>query len=373
VISHEPTEWSADRPKYRPRRCRCSVRAAWSGCACDTVGPVAERTDGALLSLFRHGRPNPSRPLPAGKVIRTRTTLPLGSGEARSLAPAPHSRRVLMVGLYGPCDVTGFARPTSPERCLPTLDMSAGRIVVRRQPAVTSFTSTNSPMHSFAAWLQHRRDRRSKSTKPVPAGQPANGHSCVLVLLGVRLDGTKELLALAEGLRESTESWADLLRDCRRRGMRDPELVVDDGAIGAMEGSGRSVSPPPVIKGAGSTKPEILRTPFRSARSRARRRPCRKSTTPRTARTPRRPSRRSRKPTARSGPRLPRRSPTTGRAARLLRLPGRALGTLADHQSHRVHILHGQAADQGHPRGRQPGRRPRHGIQVGRVSPGTLA
>ncbi|SDP72979.1 Transposase (or an inactivated derivative) [Streptomyces sp. cf386] len=57
-------------------------------------------------------------------------------------------------------------------------------------------------------------------------------HSCVLVLLGVRLDGTKELIALAEGLRESTESWADLLRDCRRRGMRDPELVVGDGAVG---------------------------------------------------------------------------------------------------------------------------------------------
>jgi transposase-like protein len=57
-------------------------------------------------------------------------------------------------------------------------------------------------------------------------------HSCVLVLLRVRLDGTKELIALAEGLRESTESWADLLRNCRRRGMRDPELVVGDGAMG---------------------------------------------------------------------------------------------------------------------------------------------
>lgn len=49
--------------------------------------------------------------------------------------------------------------------------------------------------------------------------------------MGVRLDCTKELIALAEGLRESTESWADLLRD-RRRGMRDPELVVGDGAMG---------------------------------------------------------------------------------------------------------------------------------------------
>ncbi|MBW8706815.1 hypothetical protein MBT84_45025 [Streptomyces sp. MBT84] len=57
-------------------------------------------------------------------------------------------------------------------------------------------------------------------------------HSCLLVLMGVRVDGTKELIAIAEGLRESTESWADLLRDCRRRGMRDPMLVVGDGAMG---------------------------------------------------------------------------------------------------------------------------------------------
>jgi transposase-like protein len=65
-----------------------------------------------------------------------------------------------------------------------------------------------------------------------PKVRLGQAHSCGLVLLGVRLDGTKELVALAEGLRESTESWADLLRDCRRRGMRDPELVVGDGAMG---------------------------------------------------------------------------------------------------------------------------------------------
>ncbi|MER6076611.1 IS256 family transposase, partial [Streptomyces sp. NPDC001817] len=65
-----------------------------------------------------------------------------------------------------------------------------------------------------------------------PKVRLGQAHSCVLVLMGVRLDGTKELVALAEGLRESTESWADLLRDCRRRGMRDPALVVGDGAMG---------------------------------------------------------------------------------------------------------------------------------------------
>jgi putative transposase len=55
---------------------------------------------------------------------------------------------------------------------------------------------------------------------------------CLLVLIGVRADGRKELIALADGYRESTESWADLLRDCARRGMRAPVLAVGDGALG---------------------------------------------------------------------------------------------------------------------------------------------
>ena len=52
------------------------------------------------------------------------------------------------------------------------------------------------------------------------------------MILGVRADGTKELVALADGFRESAESWADLLRDCKRRGMRAPVLAVGDGALG---------------------------------------------------------------------------------------------------------------------------------------------
>jgi putative transposase len=55
---------------------------------------------------------------------------------------------------------------------------------------------------------------------------------CLLVMIGVRADGRKELVALADGYRESTESWADLLRDCARRGMRAPTLAVGDGALG---------------------------------------------------------------------------------------------------------------------------------------------
>ena len=55
---------------------------------------------------------------------------------------------------------------------------------------------------------------------------------CLLVMLGVRADGRKELVAITDGYRESTESWADLLRDCKRRGMTAPVLAVGDGALG---------------------------------------------------------------------------------------------------------------------------------------------
>src|SRR5215469_12197731 len=59
---------------------------------------------------------------------------------------------------------------------------------------------------------------------------------CLLVMIGVRADGRKELIALADGYRESAESWADLLRDCARRGMRAPVLAVGDGALGFWNG-----------------------------------------------------------------------------------------------------------------------------------------
>jgi putative transposase len=55
---------------------------------------------------------------------------------------------------------------------------------------------------------------------------------CCLVIVGVRSDGTKELVAITDGHRESTESWADLLRDLKRRGMRAPMVAVGDGALG---------------------------------------------------------------------------------------------------------------------------------------------
>jgi len=59
---------------------------------------------------------------------------------------------------------------------------------------------------------------------------------CLLVMIGMRADGRKEAIALADGYRESAGSWADLLRDCARRGMRAPVLAVGDDALGFWNG-----------------------------------------------------------------------------------------------------------------------------------------
>jgi transposase-like protein len=63
-----------------------------------------------------------------------------------------------------------------------------------------------------------------------------DGRLCALVIVGVRADGTKELVAVAAGTRESTEDWVGLLRDLRRRGMRAPVVMVGDGALGLWAG-----------------------------------------------------------------------------------------------------------------------------------------
>lgn len=55
---------------------------------------------------------------------------------------------------------------------------------------------------------------------------------CTLVIIGARADGTKEVIAVEDGYRESTESWLSVLRDLKRRGMAAPVVAVGDGALG---------------------------------------------------------------------------------------------------------------------------------------------
>jgi transposase-like protein len=55
---------------------------------------------------------------------------------------------------------------------------------------------------------------------------------CTLVIIGVRADGTKDLIVVEDGYRESTDSWSSVLRGLKRRGMRAPMVAIGDGALG---------------------------------------------------------------------------------------------------------------------------------------------
>ena len=56
--------------------------------------------------------------------------------------------------------------------------------------------------------------------------------ACLMVLIGADREGQKHLIALREGYRESAESWGDLIRDCRQRGLNQPALWIADGNLG---------------------------------------------------------------------------------------------------------------------------------------------
>jgi putative transposase len=56
---------------------------------------------------------------------------------------------------------------------------------------------------------------------------------CLLVIIGATPEGRKELVGLIDGVRESAQSWRELLLDLKRRGLSmGPELAVADGALG---------------------------------------------------------------------------------------------------------------------------------------------
>ena len=57
--------------------------------------------------------------------------------------------------------------------------------------------------------------------------------TCLLVMIGVGIDGKKELIAMESGIRESTQSWREVLLDLKFRGLtKAPKLAICDGALG---------------------------------------------------------------------------------------------------------------------------------------------
>jgi transposase-like protein len=87
----------------------------------------------------------------------------------------------------------------------------------------------------YESWKHRRLDKEYLyvwADGIYPKGGPIDESLCLLVVLGVTRTGSKELLALAEGYRESEESWKGLFRDLKERGVQWLGLVVGDGIKG---------------------------------------------------------------------------------------------------------------------------------------------
>jgi putative transposase len=83
---------------------------------------------------------------------------------------------------------------------------------------------------------------------------------CMLVLIGATLEGKKELVGFQAGVRESAQSWRELLIDIKRRGLEiAPDLAIGDGALGSGRPSMRSF-PAPGTSGVGFTRPPTCST-----------------------------------------------------------------------------------------------------------------
>jgi hypothetical protein len=158
---------------------------------------------------------------------------------------------------------------------------------------------------------------------------------CLLVMIGVRADGTKELVALTDGHRES--------------------------------------SPPPASNAAGSTRSPTSSTRSPSPHSPARGPRWPRSGTPKTASTPRPLPAPSWPSTAPSGPKRSRSSPTTSTCCWSATTTRRALGPPACHEPDRVDLRHRPPSAAGHQGARIAGGRRGDGVQAHRVRPATVA
>ncbi|GHE06521.1 transposase [Defluviimonas sp. 20V17] len=90
---------------------------------------------------------------------------------------------------------------------------------------------------TYEAW--HKRDLGARRFLYIWADgvyfkpRMAEEKQCVLVVVGADEYGRKELLAMTDGFRESTQSWREVLLDLKRRGLKqDPKLAIGDGALG---------------------------------------------------------------------------------------------------------------------------------------------
>jgi transposase-like protein len=176
-------------------------------------------------------------------------TVQCGAGELKVRAPRVHDKRAgqkftsaILPPYMRKSPRLEEAVPVLYLRGLSTGDFGPALAVLLGEEALRGFSSTT-VTRLLTIWQDEYRAwrRRSLAGKAYVYFWADGVHFNVrleddrlacLVIIGVRPDGTKEVIALEDGYRESTESWKILLRDLKRRGLPAPKLAVADGAVG---------------------------------------------------------------------------------------------------------------------------------------------
>jgi len=200
------------------------------------------RTPGGGTVLVRNGY-NPTRKIATGvgpvevSVPRTRNKLGVDENFKSSLIPA-YMRRSLTIDETIPLL---YLRGLSTGDFLPALEKLLG-------PEVSGLSAVNISRlkgiwkPEYEAW--QKRDLSDRQYCYVWVDgihfriRIGDDRLCILVAIGAKADGHKELLAVVPGYRESSSSWATLLRDLKERGLPDPKLFIGDGALGFWKAVG---------------------------------------------------------------------------------------------------------------------------------------
>ena len=183
-------------------------------------------------------------------------TLQSGAGSLAVEAPRVHDRRpdnrftsMILPAYMRRTPQLETALPVLYLRGLSTNDFRPALAALLGEEAVTGFSATTIT-RLLTVWQEEYRTWRKRSL----VGKSyvyiwADGvhfnvrleedRLACLVIIGVTPSGSKEVIAIEDGYRESTESWATLLRDLKRRGMPAPKLATADGALGFWKALGQ--------------------------------------------------------------------------------------------------------------------------------------
>jgi putative transposase len=212
------------------------------------LAAVLEEEVNAFLGRRRYGRSSPFRGYRNGHHAAREVTVGLGPVEVRVPRVAQVPKEIAPQGYHSQV-VQRYQRASQGTQqlfarlYLEGLATGDFEPVFRELVGETTALSANTVVRLKESWGQEYQEWRQRPLGKhryayiwadgvyLPAGLDQE-KTALLCIVGAREDGQKELLAMESGYRESTESWADVLRDLRDRGLAPPLAAVGDGALG---------------------------------------------------------------------------------------------------------------------------------------------